>query len=846
MSEAEQVQLLNSLHELGAREIVFNFLPSRNTRQFFQRAAELKTVVFGRRLYPNANDPERLEVESWPASARDLSLPWGVVELAPAVKGVYRQAHAYARVGTNVFPTFEMRTASQWEGGTPGGALHSGGDVGYSTAPFLVSFVGRAGSIPCVEVSRVLRGDLVSSLVKGRTVLIGSDPGLIEMETPVSTGGQTMTLLEFQANVMQTLIDGTAIRVLPAGYTLLLLIGLGLISSILYQRFHSVNGLRLTLGLALICVLGSLLVLGLTRVWVPAGVLVLAQASQFGFTVLFKSRLTSLALNDLRLHFLGQAKERPCPDNFFFSAEYWDCLLAMVNQVLGAERMVFFTRVPRQPRLREARLFKCRSEEIQETERSLDAELYANAIKAQAPVRVFNFLKPGGPAEDQYLCPLIFSGEVFGIWVVGIDGAKVAADPAILMALAQLSDQVAWLLHEQRRIAPAPTLAWRLNEWFSAGREARSYYELKSAAAQLEQYYEVLETLLSRVSTGIIVYDWFGRVLYANEPALKVLRAENCTVTRLSAAETLRQLACTDEAQSRSLLSRVVLQSSPVSLSIKLSSQGDRQFLLRLYPLSGSDESKAEREAFSGHGIVFELLDTTLFSNLATLKGVVADRLGVELRDHLGAIEVSAALLESESLSSTERAAVLGAVHQKTASCVHVLTECQKYLGRDVDAHAINCHPLDALELLAEVCGDLAPKALDRRVTFRIEQPRLMEHVLASRTELKKLFATAIELLLRDAAENTDLTIVVENAPELTTFRFSNCGFGIPDDRLQQILTSSAAPASEEFQVLRDALAWVRDWSGSLEITSGVGTGYSIVLKLKQFQLTSFLTLNTP
>ena len=46
---------------------------------------------------------------------------------------------------------------------------------------------------------------------------------------------------------------------------------------------------------------------------------------------------------------------------------------------------------------------------------------------------------------------------------------------------------------------------------------------------------------------------------------------------------------------------------------------------------------------------------------------------------------------------------MVSTIHEKTDVCVHVITECQKYLGRDVDAHTIHCFPVDALGDLVHV-----------------------------------------------------------------------------------------------------------------------------------------------
>jgi signal transduction histidine kinase len=314
-----------------------------------------------------------------------------------------------------------------------------------------------------------------------------------------------------------------------------------------------------------------------------------------------------------------------------------------------------------------------------------------------------------------------------------------------------------------------------------------------------------------------------------------LLQPENFEPTRATALEFLRQVTGKDEPQVRHLLRSVLLERSPASMPVTLSSQGDRQFLLRFYPLSEQKQTRPELEHFGVGGIVCELIETTSLSTLASLKGVVADRLGVELRNHLAAIQISAALLETDSIPPAQRQAMLDAIHFKTQMCVHVLSECQQYLGRDVNSYAMRCFPVDALEVLEQVCSELAPKAAQRRVTFKINQPRLMAQVLASTAGLARLFSTTLELLLRDAAEDTVLTIAVEDAANTSTFRFSNCGFGIPNERLQEILTSSEPPASEEFQFLREATLWVRKCGGSLEITSDIGKGYSVTFWLRQF-----------
>lgn len=657
-----------------------------------------------------------------------------------------------------------------------------------------------------------------------------------------------MSFLEFQGNALQTLLDGKPIRAVPWPLMLFLLLGLGIASSILYQRVDSLAGVRLLLGMLLVCVLLVLAGLVLFNFWLPLGPMLLAQGTQFALTLVFKARMTNVAFNEMRLHAQRQIKERLGPPDFLASAEPWELLASMINQTLKAERMVFLERVPGTQQLREAMAINCTFEEVQEMERSLDAPMFAAALAlAQgSPARVDGFFKPGPAQEDVYMCPLASGGELLVIWVVAIASANAAAVPQLDTVLTRLSRHMARLLHQRKSVAARLSVTERLKRWFSAEKGDQTCQELNRTADLLEQYYDVVETVFNQGDTATLVYDRFGRVLKASDKALALLQSENFAPTKGTALDLLLLLTRKDELQVRQLLRNVLLERAPTSLSIKLPSQRERQFLLRLHPLLQAKQAPSEQDAFNAQGFICQLIDTTSLSTLATLKALVAERLGVELRDHLAAIEMSAALLEFDGLPAAERQAVVDVVHTKTDMCVRVINECQKYLGRDIEAKSTDCFPLDSLEVLDGVCSQFAQRFAERHIALKREQPRLMGQVLASTEELERLFTTVLELMVTDAAEDTSLTIRVSDASSLSIFQFSNCGFGIPNERLQEILTSPEMPASKPFQVLREAAMRVGNWGGHLEVWSEVGKGYSITLELRQFQLTALLPRSSP
>lgn len=835
-TDDEAIKTLDTLDGLGAKGIVFNFVPGRNSREFFQRAAGLKRVVFGRALRPSPDNPDVLQIEPWPGAARELDLPWGIVFVTPSRKGVHRMHQTHVTVGTNSLPTLETRAAAMF------GSISAWRDV---HGQYLIDFMGGPGTVPNISLSRVLAGDLIADMVRDKIVLVGREDGFLGVETPVCWGTETMTFLEFQANALQTLLNGTPIRVLPRPHALLLLLCVGVISALLYHRVSPVGGVRVAVGMLLVPVLGGAVCMGYFDFWLPVGGLVAAQTAQFGLTLVIKSRMTQLALNEMRLRALNEIEERLGAQKARLTSEFFDYVAHEVGQTIDAEQMVLFERVAGTKKLRPLKAFNCTFDDVQDKSRSLDAPLFARAVTNGRPMRVSGFFKVKQTQKDEYLCPLIFGGEVVGMWGVAINPARAAAIRNFPGVLMKFSEEVARLVFQSKRAAVPVSFFRRLKAWLSPGREDPVYQELRTTADSLEKYHDVLDTVFSQISTATIVYDFFGCVLKANEPAVTLLHDENFVPTRGTAVDFLRLVTGKDDPQVRNLIRIVLFDGSPVSMSVRLASQGDRQFLLRIYPLRERKQTRLGPEVMSVQGMVCELVETTSLTTLSSLKGVVADRLGVDMRNHLAAIKISATLLEEDSVPPEERRSLLEVIQRKTDICVGVLRECQKYLGQNVDAEALRCFPVEALQLLQQACNEFAARAAERRVTFKVERPQIMVQVLASPPQLAKIFSAILRLLVSDAAENTTLTIEVEDALATANFRFANCGFGIPNDRLQEILASPELPASEEFQVLRDAAIWVRSWGGTLEVVSDVGKGYVVNLRLRQFQTDPTLALST-
>lgn len=185
--------LLSTLEQLGARVVVFNFLPMNVQPAFYQEAVRYGNVFFGRGLALATDEQETRTLAALPAAAEGLPIQWGIVQLPPTVRGLSRsQFQRFIIAGTS-YPALEMAVA----------AHHPVTPLPFAQDTYVVNFRGGPGSLPRINGEQVLAGELVAELVAGHTVLIGAGaddltPGVY---TPTS-GARFMSVLEYQGTAV--------------------------------------------------------------------------------------------------------------------------------------------------------------------------------------------------------------------------------------------------------------------------------------------------------------------------------------------------------------------------------------------------------------------------------------------------------------------------------------------------------------------------------------------------------------------------------------------------------------------------------------------------------------------
>ena len=828
VSTEDFVRAIGLLDELGARVVVLLDLDDETALALAELDLPHPRVVIGRTLRRSPADPSLADV-AW-ISDPPSNVAFGVAALPPPEAGVYRHQFAALEIDGSTYPTVEAAAASAF--------ADEARDVHSSAAPFLLNFSGGPGSLPTVDVERLLSRGLVSDLVEGRVAILGaieSDP-TAGLYTASASDGPLMTALEYRGYAIDTLVSRRAIWEPPPLLNLLLIFLLVSTSSVAYHRLSPVLVDWLTPVVLVVCLLSGVLLLGLFWTWVPVSSFVVA--IMLVYLLVTRSRLgqRDLALRQLLQSSAVKMRDRLWPQNFYVSQDPWPQIASMINDTLGLERAVFLERVSGEQRTREIHALNGALSAVQERRRDYTREPYLTAIHENRPVEVTDFLSPALASERQYLVPLSFAGQVLGFWALAVAKQQASAYDDLPGVLMRFGEELAELLHHRAILREKSDRSGFLKKVFSIG-ELDLYRRVGMALSLMKRRLDRVDSLLRGMRTPTMVYDIFGRVRESNPEMLAILTEERLAPYEMTALDTVVALTGETPTKVRKYLRHVILEQGSISLRANLPSRQGSKFLLALRPLvdEGEPDGYGEPAPFGVFGFGLELVNTTALEQLTEMKAELSRRLGIQVRNNLASIQMSSSLLGRKDAPKEVREEAVQLLDRKIQSTVEIVGDCQDYLALDVEEPSPQqgC-PTSARPILSDVLSELSSEFEERHIDVKLDEPALMNQVFAEEGQLRTLLRSILAYLTRDASDGSDIRATIEEAETFTSFRFSNEGYGIPGEDLNRFL-SGEGTGSDDSRGLRDGMRWVRQWGGSFEADSRVGEGTQFVFALRRF-----------
>jgi signal transduction histidine kinase len=804
--------VLDMLHRLGARQVVFTRPPPGPSAAFLRKASGRGNMLLGIALPGDA------------AAPGEMPLPWGVADLPLTANGVARQQRAsYTREG-KTYPALEVAAARQRLGDAfrpPAGSYY-------------VRFRGGPGSLPHVPLEKLLSDQLVPELVQGKTVLIGPrrEPQTPGLATPATPDGPTMSLLEFQGHALDTLLRGRATVDPGPALKLFILLPPTALGAVCYRRLSipRAAGLCLVLAAALFGLAGVLFLFLDSRL--PVAGLVGAQGLCLLLTLHAKADLPRREVKRLLAGLAASPRYRCSPPSFVDTPEHWQLLVDFLTQTLDLERTLFLEVPPGKRRAREVAACRCTLEDIAEKRRDCRRVPYAAAVAARGPIRVDQltppFLKKADRPEHQYLTPLVFAGQVLGFWALAVAPGPAAATAHFECLVRGFAEQIAELLH--RRIYP------REKEDNPGGepRGAEDFRSLGKVLGLLESRLDRSERLFAHSSIPAIAFDLFGRVREVNGAMSEYLAGEGPGLADLSLVDLLARLTGNDLPFARRCVRQLLLEKKDFLLPARPSPRG-RVYVLRVYPLEDSGGGAAHDPGpFRMGGIACELLDRTALVRLQNLKKQLTDHLGVRVRGDLAAVELAASLLTREGPGG-DRREMRNAIHEKVKQLVDHLDRLKEFFALN-EAGEADRLPLDSFACFEEASRELAPEFQSRGVNLEVMRPELMSPVLASPTHLPRLFRYLLSFLLEGTRPGTPLRVEIKETEPWLSYAFTGSGYGLPEERFQAFLHGDGPQLPPGWRELCQARDWLRAWGGHVEADSKPGDGIWIHIRLPRFR----------
>jgi CHASE2 domain-containing sensor protein/signal transduction histidine kinase len=850
LTENELEKTLSNIHRYNPALTIFNFIPENLSESLRNRitGGAFGTVLFGASIEDASTVMKR---------EKPSHLLYGIVGLPPMNAGISRSHHArYEKERGNgpiylpgqettnkvpVYDALEVAAAKEyWK------------QVGQQTRrlpqkDYLVHFRGGAGSLPAVEIRRVLNNDLVEELLNGRCVLIGRGhndrmPGLF---TPTTDEKNTMSFLEYQGHAINTLVTGKYLTPTPTGVNLIILLLISLLSLLVYYRLFMQMATWLTLFM--LTVYGGLTFLAFLTIglWLPAGEMIVLQLLLFFLSIRNRNITADRSFQDLLLDLNSKLRERYYPTSIYRVKEHWTQVIAMVTQTLSLKRLIFLERVPNDHRVQEVESFNCDITDIDERRRDYHRFPYSEAIKTNGPFRITTrrpYLKIDsgeGNDEEQYLVPLSFAGDILGFWAFGIKPEDLKALPDFNTLIRDYAFIIGELLYNRQEIQRKVTRDGSLLR-LTMEREQEAYIALKQTITFLKNRFDNLANLFDGLGSLTIVYDLFGRVLEINQNMLELLKKEGLTPYEITLTDLVTRLTGNTLEESRRLLRKVVNERRSISFVISLQ---HKRFLLNLRPLEYKTTRNEFEEfaPFGVNGIVCELMETTTMIEKHEIKEQLAGQLSNLVFTELDELEKHLNLLmqaEKEEDNKQNRMKIMRQCKERIDHMVANLNRSSSFISKDTDTMDYsNIFPLPPLKPLLRSLEGMKTEIEKQRIKVESDIPQNLSIVYAMPDFLRHVFEHILQVLLINTPQKGMINVRAVDEDEWVIFEFMNEGFGMPEEKLHQQLFSSddTLKLSADMRNLRESVEWIKAWGGILSAESEVGKGMRLVLHLARF-----------
>ena len=833
--ESQMVDFLRKIESFQPSKVVFSSVRNTTAPEFLEVASSYGNVVIGIQISAKEADRQELgQSVEWLFQGNDSTSPnqFGLSVVPHSIHGTYRDQYTHVKMGDKMHASLEYQAAYG-----PRTALATEKDT--ADPVFWIDFLDPHQRLPEISFKRMMDGNFFPSMIKGKHVLVGyarqsDEAGFF---TPVSTESSMLSILEYQGQALNTLVNGNRIIDCRPWTVFLVLMLVAMLNIMVLFRVDVRFSLWLILSFLVFFSFITAVFLGRFKVWLPCSEVVIAQLLLYVWVLRYKNVVLTQGLNTLFLNVNGRLRTRYYPASIYEIEEHWERIVVMITQTLDLNRLIFLERIEGDHRLREIQSYNCSLDDIDERRRDYLRTPYSTALLEKGPIIIPGtkpFLKTMETDEIQYLTPLTVAGDVLGFWSFGISHEKRELIPDFMSIVRNFAAIVGELVYNRQENMPSKSLRKQVFSYFLREKAVEEQKLQMKTIYLLEKQLASLNEIFNGLSTLTVVYDLFGRVIYINHSMLAFLKQNDIQPFSISLVDLFCKLSDMELPDSQQALRQLIIYSKPLAQMVTFH---EKDYMLNLKPMRQelADLQTADPAPFGVAGVILEMTDQSPLLELNKIKEELTNRFSAKLKNNLGIMQLSSTILKKDNLEKSVKENVYHMMAERIRESKNVLDEFQHFIEKSSEVFSSGeLFPLNPLQILKTSIAELDIDMEKFGISIDISTSFSVSSVVASLMSLKQLYKNLLRLLLEDAKNNSIIQIVFSELQDAIEITFKNDGFGISNDLIEKSLYSDNQEISRTFSQLRQSVHHIEQWKGTLKINGELGQGLEIKLFLKK------------
>ena len=705
---------------------------------------------------------------------------------------------------------------------------------------FVVTWCGGPGTIGRVSAAELINGSSVRALIQGRVVLIGPDhEEAYGVHVPSIAGIARMHRLEVRANIIESLLQENYSGHLPFISGVFVAICATLIT-IQLARQIPLGWCLLGGGIATgVVLLASVCSIWLFRVWLPVSMLTAA-------VVLAYSTITIQRFDTME-NFVQYWKMRSTVREAHLESRFekgvWKAIGDSAYQMFQPTRMVLLDLTPGATHLKNVRSIGCDYSHIFEKRLDYRRSPYFEALEQKRPIinpRGNYFIAMPGVNEVEYVLPMTNGTTTLGIIVLGMDEKKLAHWADFESFLARFTQEMSQLVAGSRKEAEENLehLSWV--QQLQKLPEEREFIEIQRNTEKQNDLIERADLAFDCSESALATFDIYGRVIRRNSTFNKMIQEAQLSISSASCIEIMATLSGRSQNACRKIYRQVILDDQSETIMIANTVPNQSPKVMYVKPMHLVEEER--RSSIEMHGLLIEIVDGAPFENLDLWNQRLVTTYIPEASQQSQLLEADRekirAIRETAKTPQETLQELFGSVGSTVDDIVSALQQCKEMTQRRVSEDVGNCFPVDAVSIWNSVVGDFGEVLANRSIGIKAGfDADVKVMVCANPLLLDKVFATAVQFLIDNAFDNSEVSVDFSPGSIGVSCFFSNEGGGTPIDALRRslgasegIAESSAAEGSDgtlgqnltpaQSDQLVEIEAWVVSWGGGISVVS--------------------------